>query len=266
MIPRPDLPSGYRLHALESIDSTNDEARRLAGSGAADRTVVVAAIQTAGHGRRGRSWVSPRGNVFCSILLRPAGPPASLAQLTFVAALATADAIAAMGVPARSVTLKWPNDVLLNGGKVAGILLEGSWQQGASDGWVVIGIGINLAHHPDGLPYPVTSVASAGGATGLDRCLGSLVAAIEVWLGRWEKQGFAPIRAAWWDRANDRFGPIRVKLDDSELEGRFAGIDHDGALILERPDGERRRIMAGDVLSARPAGQPVGQPAGQKVD
>jgi len=257
MIPRPDLPPGYRLHALESIDSTNDEARRLAETGAADRTVVVAATQTAGHGRRGRSWVSPRGNVFCSILLRPAGPPASFAQLTFVAALAAADTVTAMGVPARSVTLKWPNDVLLNGGKVAGILLEGSWPQGAGQGWVVIGIGINLAHHPDGLPYPVTSVAAAGGGTGLDQCLGSLVAAIEAWLGRWERQGFEPIRTAWWDRAHDRFGPIRVKFDDSELEGRFAGIDHDGALILERPDGERRRIMAGDVLSARPAGGKV---------
>lgn len=269
MIPRPDLPQGYRLHGLESVDSTNDEARRLADAGYPDRTVVVALAQTAGHGRRGRSWISPRGNVFCSILLRPSCAPASLAELTFVAALATFDAIVATGVAATSLALKWPNDVLLDGGKVAGILLEGAWQQGAPAGWVVIGIGINLAHQPEGLPYPVASVVRAGGNIDLDACVGGLVRAFETWRERWERLGFEPIRATWWERATDRFGPIRVRLDESELVGRFAGIDHDGALILDLPEGKSRRIMAGEVSSARFEGQsnnvnPSGP--GQKVD
>jgi BirA family biotin operon repressor/biotin-[acetyl-CoA-carboxylase] ligase len=258
MIPQPVLPPGYRLHALESVDSTNDEARRLADAGAPDRTVVIAATQTAGHGRRGRAWISPPGNVFCSILLRPQCQPAVLAQLTFVAALATAEAIAATGVPPAALTPKWPNDVLLNGAKVAGILLEGAWQQGAPAGWVVIGIGINLARHPDGLAYPVTSVAAAGGATALDCCLGSLVAAFETWRERWESQGFEPVRSAWWDRARDRLGSIRVRIDDAELEGRFTGVDHDGALILAPADGRPRRIMAGEVLAVRRDVQEVG--------
>jgi len=246
-----DLPQGYRSHSLDTVDSTNDEARRLAEGGAPDRTVVIAEAQTAGHGRRGRSWVSPRGNLFCSILLRPRCPPAMLPQITFIAALATRAAIAEAGVAESALSLKWPNDVLLGGRKVAGILLEGAMAHGGHHGFVVVGIGVNLAHHPEGLEYPVTSVGAGGGSTDLGGFLSILIARFETGLRQWEREGFEPVRHAWWRHARDRSATIRVRLDGGSVEGRFAGLDRDGALLLDLADGAQRRIMAGEVISAR---------------
>ena len=155
------LPSFYRLVAHERIASTSDEAKRLAAEGAPAGTLVWARVQTAGRGRQGRAWISPAGNFYASLILRPPVSVASAAQLGFVAALAVADACLAFA-PEAALSLKWPNDVLLSGRKLAGLLLESqSHGDGALD-WLVLGIGINLATYPVEVEYPATALAATG--------------------------------------------------------------------------------------------------------
>ncbi len=240
----PTLPPGYRLIALETIDSTNEEAKR-SGQGA-DRTVIWAKQQTAGRGRRGRSWMSLPGNLFASIVVKPDCPIAEAAQLSFVAALAVADVLADIGLNDR-ITLKWPNDVLVDGAKISGILLEAT-SSGAEIDTVIIGIGINLAGHPDDTPYPATDALAAAGETARpDTVLERLIAAFDQRYGTWKARGFDVTRQDWLDRAHGRGGPIRVQLDSEALDGRFADLDRSGALVVELPDGSIRNVTAGDV-------------------
>ena len=148
----PELPAFYRLLAYEQIDSTNEEAKRLAAAGAPAGTLVWAGEQLAGRGRRGRGWASPPGNLYVSLLLRPACPPAQACQLNFVAAVALAEAVSALLPAGAGVALKWPNDVLVGGAKVSGILLEASAALDRSIDWLVIGAGVNIASHPADTP------------------------------------------------------------------------------------------------------------------
>jgi len=240
------LPHPFRLHAFERIDSTNDEARRQALSGAPEFTLVLAREQSAGRGRRGNSWVSPAGNLHCSLLLRPKGSAAAAAQLGFAAALAAAETVERL-VSAAAVAVKWPNDVLLGGGKVAGILLE---SRSAGDGidFLVIGIGVNLAAHPADTPYPATSLAAWGAEVTPDRALPILGARLLAWYEAWGR-GFAALRAAWLARAAGVGGPIRVRLQEGEVAGRFDGLDETGRLLLGTAEG-RRAIAAGEVFPA----------------
>ena len=145
------LPGAFRRVAHDEVGSTNAEALRLAEAGAPEFTLVTTRWQTAGRGRRGKTWVSPEGNLYASIVLRPDRPPAVLSQLSFVVALAAGDLLDRLGVQCR-IAFKWPNDVLVEGAKISGILLEGG------QGHLVAGIGVNLAHHPADTPYP-TEVA-----------------------------------------------------------------------------------------------------------
>ncbi len=146
----------FDVRLLDSVGSTSDEALRLAREGAPHGTVVTAREQTAGRGRVGRAWASPPGNLYLSVLLRLDLPVARIAELSFVAALAVAETVDAF--VAGRASLKWPNDVLIDGAKVAGILIE------QADGVAVIGIGVNVAHCPSGLAYPVTSLMDASRA------------------------------------------------------------------------------------------------------
>jgi BirA family transcriptional regulator, biotin operon repressor / biotin---[acetyl-CoA-carboxylase] ligase len=252
----PLLLEGFALHPLEAVGSTNDEARRLAEAGAPDRTVVWAREQTAGRGRRGRSWASPPGNLYCSVLLRPACPLRQAAQLSMVAGAALADALRRLGPPRDlAVTLKWPNDVLLGGAKAAGILLEaGGGGPGGGCAWLVVGTGVNVASCPpaDLLPYPATCLAREGfERPTVEGLLAAYLAALDVWLARWLTQGFAPVRAAWLARAHGLGGAVTLRLvagAGGELRGRFAGLSEDGALQLSQEDGGLRRITAGDVF------------------
>lgn len=247
------LPSFYRLVSHERIASTSDEAKSLAAAGAPGGTLVWARVQTAGRGRQGRVWVSPAGNLYASLILRPAVPVAVAAQLGFVAALAVCEACLAVA-PEAAIAFKWPNDVLLAGRKLAGILLESrSTAQGALD-WLVLGIGINLATYPVEVDHTATALA----ATGADICPETMLAALgEAFLdgyARWhEGAGFAAIRTAWLARAQGLGQPIRVRLPGATDEGLFAGLDNDGALLLDNAAG-RRRIAAGEVF---PLGSPI---------
>jgi BirA family biotin operon repressor/biotin-[acetyl-CoA-carboxylase] ligase len=179
--------------------------------------------------------------------VRPDVPPARAGEVAFVAALAAADACAALA-PAAEVRCKWPNDVLIAGRKAAGLLIESSIAAGRVE-WLVVGIGVNLAAHPDAVEFPATHLAlHAGRAIAVEEGLSALASAFAERYSLWRAQGFAPVRAAWLARAAGLGGPIRVRLDGSELTGTFAGIDADGALMLTLADGAERRITAGDVF------------------
>lgn len=238
------------LVALESVGSTNDEACRLGEAGSAHFTVVWALEQTQGRGRLGRKWQSPRGNLYCSVLLRPAYCPAArVAEIGFLTVLAMCEAIEKIA-PGAELACKWPNDLLLNGRKLAGFLPESSGRGGMID-FVVVGSGVNIARLPKTdemaggrlAPACLAEISAAGIEDVLQSYCGRLVS----WYDRWEREGFAPVRAAWLAHAYGLNGPVAVTMGAEKLEGRFVGMDADGALLLEASQGTRRRILAGDV-------------------
>ena len=253
--PSLQLPSPYRLVELDCIDSTNAEARRLAQDGAPDSTLVWAKRQTAGRGRRGREWVSGEGNLYFSILLRPTYSAQNVMQLGFVAANAIADAIQVITPRGTFVHVKWPNDVLVEGKKVAGILLEAEMnaQKPGHLDWLVVGIGININSHPAGTDseYPATSLA-AQGVVGkglmVEPMLDTLAKRFLAGLVTWRNLGFGPIRRHWLLRGKGIGGPVIVRLPNETLHGIFAALDEDGALILHLEGRPNRRITAGDVF------------------
>jgi len=240
------------IRRFEEIDSTNEEARRLGDQSAEGPVWIVAARQTAGRGRRGRAWESPSGNFMGTLYLTPRCGPREAGELSFVAALAVHEAAASLLSPSLrpELRLKWPNDLLHDRAKLAGILLESSGVAGAQVAWVAIGIGVNLATHPEGLEYKATSLAALGmsGVTP-DDALAALDKAFEHWLGVWRaQQGFAAIREAWLKRAEGMGGPIVVRLSSGVLEGIFEGLAPDGALQLRLADGTLQLVSAGDVF------------------
>lgn len=241
------LPPPFRVIAYETIGSTNDELKRLAREGAAEGLVIRAERQTAGRGRRGRTWVSPPGNLYSSTLLRPDCRAATAAQLGFAAALGVAGAIGELA-PSVGLSCKWPNDLLANGKKVSGILLETEMVAGDRPDFVVLGVGVNLASSPRDTPYPATSLAEEG-ASGIAPAgmLAAFICHFAGWLARWREAGFAPIREAWLSRAGGLGQNIQVRLERDTLDGRFLDLDDDGALLLGVPGGSRR-VAAGEVF------------------
>ena len=242
--------SSLRLLRYERLGSTNDEAKRLAGAGAAEWTVVWAREQTAGRGRGGSIFRSPPGSLYLSQILRPACPAAAAAQLGFAAALAVGEAIADRLPPGRELSYKWPNDVLVDGRKVSGILLESSAAQDGTLAWLVAGIGVNVANHPAETAWPATSLAELGAApVGLEDLLRSIVAAFRAEVARWLGQGFRPLREAWLARAYGLGGTLLIRLPRESFSGRFLDLDADGVLLIETAAGPRR-ISAGEIFSA----------------
>ena len=214
----------------------------LARGDAAEGSWLRAERQRAGRGRQGRSWISPTGNFYGSTLvrLRPTDPPAP--TLAFVAAVALEEAVAVFK-PAGALSLKWPNDLLLAGAKLAGILLE------RADDTVIAGIGVNLATHPDLPDRPTTSLAAGGVTVSPEPFAETLAEIFSRWLARWRGEGFAPVRRRWLDRAHPVGTGLVARLPDDHLvEGLFDGLEPDGGLILRLAGGERRVIHAGDVF------------------
>lgn len=244
------LPPAYLLVTRETVDSTNEEAKRLAREGAEDGTLVWARSQTAGRGRGGRSWASPPGNLYFSLVLRPGCAPARAAELAFVAALGVGNALGSVLPPLSEVRYKWPNDVLLNERKVAGILLETESAAGGELDWLVLGIGINLASHPEDTDYPATDLEYE---TGVKQDPPEVLAAFArhflVWVNRWLDEGFAPVRLAWKAQAMGIGARVRVRLPKETLRGKFVDLEPDGRLVLDLGrKGGVRRISAGDVF------------------
>lgn len=246
------LPPFYRCIHLARTGSTNDEAMRLAAEGAAEGTVIWADSQTAGRGRRGRVWQSPEGNLHISIILRPAAPIGRLGQLGFAAALAIAETAEALLPPGAVIQCKWPNDVLIDGRKTAGLLLETDTRADGAVAWLVLGVGINVASHPAATEFPATSLAAAGGKAGVAEVLSLFAQRFHNWYEIWRRTGFPLLRAAWLGRAAGLGGPIRVRLENRTLDGVFSGLDEGGALLLHSAGfgagAPAQRITAGDVF------------------
>ena len=230
------------IRSVAETGSTNTDMVALARTGVEEGVWLRADRQTAGRGRQGRGWSSPVGNFSGSTLvrLRPTDPAA--ASLALVAAVALHETVAAVH-PADALRLKWPNDLLLGDAKLAGILLE------RSDDAVVVGIGVNLAHHP-GLPErPTTSLSAWGASVAVEPFAELLAATFARWLGRWRGEGLSVVRAGWLDRAHPVGTALTARLPDGgSVDGLFEGLDPDGALILRLASGERRVIHAGDVF------------------
>lgn len=236
---------------LDETDSTNAEARRRAEAGEVGPLWITARRQTAGRGRRGRQWGSDSGNLFTSLLLLTQKSPAEAAQLTFAASLAVADLLDRY-VPPALVTIKWPNDLLLDGRKTSGILIE-SGPAPSGGLWLAVGIGVNLSQTPGDTERPATCIAEhlANGVVSppsVDEAAKALSETFGAWLDRWTTLGFQPILDAWIARTPGLHGPCTARLTNETLTGVADGVEADGSLRLKLPDGRLRVISAGDVF------------------
>ncbi|HML07631.1 MAG TPA: biotin--[acetyl-CoA-carboxylase] ligase [Xanthobacteraceae bacterium] len=257
--------AGYRLAAHATLPSTNAKALALAARGERGPLWVTAQRQTAGRGRRRREWVSPAGNLYATLLLADPAPAERAPELSFVAALAAYDAILGCAPALHGeLALKWPNDILCGGAKLAGILIEGEGGKGRSA--VAIGIGVNCLHHPPQTDYPATDLAAAGAQVSAEGLFVMLSAMMPQRLAQWRRgAGFDTIRADWLARAAGIGGAMLVRLSRGELVGRGEGMDEQGRLLLRLADGSLEAITAGDVFPiARTTG--AGSAATGRVD
>lgn len=224
------------VHTVAATGSTNADLLELAREGAVEGLWLRAESQQAGRGRQGRQWASPTGNLYASTLVRlRAGDPAT-GSLALVAAVALREAV---GVG----TIKWPNDLLIDGAKVSGILLE------RADDAVVVGFGVNVAHAPHLPDRPTTSLRDAGVALDPAELVVRLADRFGQWLMRWREPAVGAVADAWLAYAHPTGAPLSVNLPDgTRIEGRFDGLAPDGALALRLASGERRTIHAGDVF------------------
>ena len=240
-------PPGVRHIALPTTDSTNAEALRRARAGEAGPLWITAEVQTAGRGRSGNAWVSEPGNLYATLLLREPSPPPVAPQFAFVAGLAVHDAVAACAPNLGPLLqLKWPNDLLCNGRKLAGLLIEA---ENTPIFALAIGVGINCVSHPNNASYPATDLKSEGAHVTADSLFPLLGDTMRLRLTQWKKgEGFASIRADWLKRAAGLGEPIKVRLLDRQMAGRFNGVDDAGRLLLETAD-KIETITAGEVFS-----------------
>jgi len=245
---------GRVVHALETAPSTNEVAFQLAADGAAHGEVVIAEQQTRGKGRRGRSWASPpRVNLYFSAILRPELPPQRAPELTLTAAVALAETLRDSGVEAL---IKWPNDVQVDGKKIAGILTELSADPDQVH-FVVLGMGVNLnckvADLGPELAATATSLCEARGGEKVPRALftAALFGRLEQRLDQHARDGFAPIRQAWRQLSSTLGHEVLVRTDGAELRGVAEDVDEAGALLVRTPSGAVERVLAGDVEQVR---------------
>src|SRR6185312_969782 len=238
--------AGVRHMNYETLGSTNAEALVLARAGECGPLWISARTQSAGRGRRGSHWVSPAGNLHATLLLSKPSPPAVAPQLSFVAALAVHDAIAACAPQlGPDLKVKWPNDLLVEKSKVAGILIEGDSEPAFA---VVIGIGVNCAAHPEKTDYPAADLAGLGAPVVPDALLQELAGAMQKRLEQWKGGlGFSATRTDWLRRAAGLGETLHVRLPERELSGRFQGLDDAGRLLLDRA-GRVTPVTAGEVF------------------
>ncbi|MDA7946604.1 MAG: biotin--[acetyl-CoA-carboxylase] ligase [Hyphomicrobiaceae bacterium] len=246
---RVTLPENFRQRFYSELDSTNAEGLRLLAAGEDGNQWVWALHQTGGRGRHGRRWQSLAGNLFASLTLRPQCAAHTASQLGFVGALAVHDAVVALaGKNQPDLKLKWPNDLLLNGKKAAGLLLE-STSDGAGRLSLVLGVGLNLAAHPQDVPFPSTDLACHGIDVNPREALEALADKTAKWLSVWnDGAGFEEIRTAWDERSLPKGTALQVRVGDDRLNGLYRGLDQTGGLMLVQDDGSERRITTGDVF------------------
>lgn len=237
----------FSIRHYESLDSTNEEARRLAKTGEQQKIWILTDEQTAGRGRRGRAWVSPKGNLMTTLYLPGPFAPEIAGQLSFVAGLAIFDTVAKLIGDESLLGLKWPNDLLLSGAKLAGILLEASSSAERDIQSLAIGIGVNLRHHPLDTPYPASSLEKICEAPTPIQALQILAPCFDAHLATWRAHGFLPIRNLWAQRAYGMGGDITVRMETHQVSGIFEGITEDGNLLLRLTSGALETIAAGDI-------------------
>jgi BirA family biotin operon repressor/biotin-[acetyl-CoA-carboxylase] ligase len=226
------LPPHWRLHVVEELPSTQDAAMQAARAGDPGKLAIMGRRQTAGRGSRGRVWQAPAGNLNFSALIRPGARAAVQGEYPLLAGLALYDAIAPLLPAARGLMLKWPNDLLLDGAKLAGILIDSAVTAYGALDWVVIGIGVNIAAAPDIPGRRTTSLAAAGGATTPEELAPGLAHALDRWLAA----GFADIRATWLARAHPIGTRLAIQNRETMVEGAFAGLAPNGGLLLAGHD------------------------------
>ena len=243
---------GNTLHHYETLASTNAKAFELAQEGGTNGEVIVTEHQTAGKGRRGRSWVSPAGkSLAMSVILRPEIAPSRAPELTLVAAVALTQTLRDSGVEA---SIKWPNDVQIGGKKVAGILTELSADVERVH-FVVLGLGVNLNTEQSDFPPELAEIAtsvSLNRTSPVHRALftAALLGKLEQWLDTWTEEGFEPVRKAWKAMASTLGQDVLVRADNRELRGIAEDIDPTGALLLRVGD-KLERVLSGDVEQVR---------------
>ncbi len=242
--------AGFRLATHDVLPSTNAAALHCALEHGKDGQPlwIVAREQNAGRGRRGNAWISPPGNLYATLLLIDPAPPRRAPELSFVAALTVYDAIVACApILTGHLALKWPNDVLCHGKKLAGILLEGRML--GEKIAVAIGIGVNCRHHPPHMTYPATDLATVGAQVGAGQLFTRLSGTMLQRLGQWRSgTGFSAVRDDWLARAAGIGETMRVRLPDRELVGRGEDLDDSGCLLLRLADGSLQTIAAGEVF------------------
>jgi BirA family transcriptional regulator, biotin operon repressor / biotin---[acetyl-CoA-carboxylase] ligase len=244
----PVLPSPFHLIDFESVASTNDEALELASSGASDWTVVRATEQRAGRGRRGKTFASPPGNSYTSFLLRPDCAHADAPQIALLGGLAVARAIGEVAPDLPPAQCKWPNDVLIEGNKVCGILVEAA-STGTRLDAVIVGIGVNLANHPKVDGVRISDLEALGATVDRDFWLSALAPHLKMLVDLWLSRGFAAVRQIWLDHA----AGLNARVIHSEdcrppLHGTLAGIDDAGALLISDTTGQTHRCVSGSLV------------------
>jgi BirA family biotin operon repressor/biotin-[acetyl-CoA-carboxylase] ligase len=236
----------WRLSVHESLGSTSDLCRARAEAGEAEGLAVLARTQTAGRGSRGRQWISDRGNLALSVLLRPTIPASEAGWFALLAGVCVAEALA----PVADVRLKWPNDILFHGAKLGGVLIDTATSQNGGLDWLVIGMGVNLAQAPSGTGR---AVAALDGTVPPEDVAIRLLDRIAVWRDRCDQSGWQALRAAWLGWAGPLGASVTLRQQNGEMVGAFAGLGDDGSLLL-RIGSELRAFTTGEIwLPARPA-------------
>jgi BirA family biotin operon repressor/biotin-[acetyl-CoA-carboxylase] ligase len=239
---------------LASCASTNDEAARLARAGARHGTLVIAERQTSGRGRDGRVWESPPGGLYMSAVMRPPLPLVAVPAMTLAIGIGLCDAARTMGAPCE---LKWPNDALVRGRKLAGVLVEAQSQGGRLDS-VIVGIGVNLSGElPDAVAeHAITLDEAAGTVVDRETFIACLCAQVERWVDRYAAVGIQAIIPAWQERMAPGLA-ARATVAGEPLVGHVTGLADDGALLLRDDDGNIHRVRSGDVEVIRPTRSPL---------
>ena len=236
----------WRWEVVDEIGSTSDALIERAIAGETDRTALLARRQSKGRGRRGRRWEGPVGNLALSVLLRPRWRSGEVGQAVFVAGLAMGEALQGSVTDGRRLMLKWPNDVLLDGDKLGGILVESALDETGLLDWLVIGFGANLARAPELADRRAACLAECAEPLPAAEAVGrAVVERLDHWFARLERDGFGAVRAAWMERAHAAGTPVVV----SGCHGRFAGLSEAGHLLLDVGDGVEV-FSAGDVVLA----------------
>ena len=245
---------GRKIHSFAELPSTNDEAHRIAELGALHGEVVIADVQTAGRGRRGRSWVAPKGKALTmSVVLRPSLPPSRAPELTLVAAVAVVEAARELGAP--SARIKWPNDIECRGRKLAGLLTELRAEPDRIR-HAVLGLGFNISMEMHDFPEELRATATSllvesGEKTARPVVCARLLEHLEEWLSLHETEGFGPVRERWRELSSTLGHKVRITGEGEPIEGDAADLDEDGALLVRGPGGQVVRVVAGDVEHCR---------------